>query len=366
MEFYTPEKVSRYHQKHENLPRMQRVLHANFYIFWFQAVEDNSPAFEAGLREGDLITHINDETIHGLLHTQVVRLILKGKEELRIRCVPLESTSITTGARKKGAHPGKMARRSKKKNPKERSGDKKKSRSLFRRLSTKRAAAQQDGHGHVTGHSLVMPGSPLTPNTAYRASPFSKSWSFGDTSNVSFKTGIQSSPLSHTWGPDSGNSSNSSPSSSSPNSPASQLVSPTYNRPSTLAGLKHKRTQSLKSPHRRKSVHNIPLSPLARTPSPSPMPVSPTRSPSPLAFTQGQGHQIGASNQPQKTIPSHLITNPSQTLVKRPSFSKHKAEPGSPLLRRALSPDRLHPNSAEKTQRKASLQEKKSLSLDPP
>ena len=335
-------------------------------FYYFQAVEDNSPAFEAGLREDYLITHINDETIHGLLHTQVVRLILKGKEELRIRCVPLDNTSITMGARKKGAHPGKMARRSKKKNLKEKSGDKKKSRSLFRRLSTKRAAAQQE---HVSGHGLVMPGSPLTPNSAYRASPFSKSWSFGDTSNVSFKTGIQSSPLSHTWGPDSGNSSNSSPSSSSPNSPASQLVSPSYNRPSTLAGLKHKRTQSLKSPHRRKSVHNIPLSPLARTPSPSPMPASPTRSPSPLAFSQGQGqgqgHQVGASSQAQKTIPSHLVTNPSQALAKRPSFSKHKTEPGSPLLRRALSPDRLHPNSAEKSQRKSSLQEKKSLSLDP-
>lgn len=301
-----------------------------------------------------------------MLHTHVIQLILKGKEELRIRSVPLESTSITTGARKKGSHPGKMARRSKKRNPKERSGEKKKSRSLFRRLSAKRS--QQDVHGPL-GHPLVMPGSPLTPSSAFRGSPFSKSWSFGDTSNVSFKTAISTSPLSHTWGPDSGNSSNSSPSTSLPNSPASQLVSPNYNRPSTLTGLKHKRTQSLKSPHRRKSVHNIPLSPLARTPSPSPMPqsTSPTRSPSPLAV--GQTHQVGASNQAQKTIPSHLnTTNPSQTVTvtKRPSFSKHKTDPGSPLLRRALSPDRLHPNSAEKSQRKMSLQERKSLSLDPP
>lgn len=36
--------------------------------------------------------------------------------------------------------------------------------------------------------------------------------------------------------------------------------------------------------NRRKSVGHIPLSPLARTPSPSPLPASPTRSPSPLAF----------------------------------------------------------------------------------
>ena len=257
-----------------------------------------------------------------------------------------------------------MARRSKKRNPKDRSGEKKKSRSLFRKLSARRSVSQ-DIHKPVPGHPLVMPGSPLTPGSAFRGSPFSKSWSFGDSSNVSFKT-VQSSPLSHTWGPDSGNSSNSSPSSSLPNSPASQLVSPTYNRPSTLAGLKHKRTQSLKSPHRRKSVHNIPLSPLARTPSPSPMPVSPTRSPSPLAV--GQTHQTGASNQPQKTIPAHLNTaSASQGLVKRHSFSKQKTDPGSPLLRRALSPDRLHPDSAEKTiHRKSSLEERKTLSVDPP
>lgn len=256
-----------------------------------------------------------------------------------------------------------MARRSKKKTSRERSGEKKKSRSLFRRFSTKRVEQQ----GHVPSQ-LAHTSSPLTPNSSYRGSPFSKSWSFGDTSAVTFKAGIQSSPLSLTWSPETGghtSSNSSSPNSSSPNSPAtsSQLHSPSYGRPSTLTGLKHKRTQSLKSPCRRKSVHNIPLSPLARTPSPSPMPVSPTRSPSPLAFAQG--HQAGASNQPQKTIPSHLNAGPGSGVVKRPSFSKHKGESSSPLLRRALSPDRLHPNSAEK-QRKASLQEHKSKSLDPP
>ena len=267
--------------------------------------------------------------------------------------------NLFTGTKKKGNNPGKMARRSKKKTGKERSGEKKKSRSLFRRFSTKRVEQQ----GHVT--SQLAHGSPLNHSSTYRASPFSKSWSFGDTSAVTFKSGIQSSPLSLTWSPESGHTSSnsSSPNSSTPNSPAAQLHSPSYGRPSTLTGLKHKRTQSLKSPCRRKSVHNIPLSPLARTPSPSPMPVSPTRSPSPLAF--GQGHHAGASCQAQKTIPSHLHAGPGTTIVKRPSFSKHKSDSSSPLLRRALSPDRLHPNSAEK-HRKASLQEHKSKSLDPP
>ena len=39
----------------------------------------------------------------------------------------------------------------------------------------------------------------------------------------------------------------------------------------------HIKTKNLHSPSRRKSVGHIPLSPLARTPSPSPLPSSPTR-----------------------------------------------------------------------------------------
>lgn len=42
-----------------------------------QHVEDGGPAHEAGLREGDLITHVNGEPVHGLVHTEVVELILK-------------------------------------------------------------------------------------------------------------------------------------------------------------------------------------------------------------------------------------------------------------------------------------------------
>eukprot|EP00061_Rhincodon_typus_P005525 g25146.t1 len=40
-------------------------------------VEDGGPSHEAGLCAGDLITHVNGEPVHGLVHTEVVELILK-------------------------------------------------------------------------------------------------------------------------------------------------------------------------------------------------------------------------------------------------------------------------------------------------
>lgn len=151
--------------------------------------------------------------------------------------------------------------------------------------------------------------------------------------------------------PDVSSSSSSSSSSASPGSTVSTVGgTPTshYQRPSTLHGLKHKlhsAAKSVHSPGRRKSVGHIPLSPLARTPSPSPLPSSPTRSPSPLAFPPG--HQPGSSNTTQSYSPGTSVATPGSAPKK--GFGRAKsAEPGSPLLRRALSPDRLHPRTAEK------------------
>lgn len=137
---------------------------------------------------------------------------------------------------------------------------------------------------------------------------------------------------------DSSTSSSSSSNGGSPAVPASH-----FQRPSTLHGLKHKLHSAAKTIHspRRKSVGHIPLSPLARTPSPSPIPSSPTRSPSPLAFPPG--HQPGSSNTTQSYSPGSSGGNTTKKGFGRPK----SAEPGSPLLRRALSPDRLHPRSAE-------------------
>lgn len=267
---------------------------------------------------------------------------------LQIRSVPLENTTIKTGTRKHRTNPGKMTRRVYHKK-REKSGEKKKGRSLFRKLSKK------------TEH--MHPGSPLSASRTF--SPLSKSLSSAE-SSPNLPRSARSLPINMPWStPESAagsSSTSSSPSSSGPSSPA---ASSHYGRPSSLHGLKHpKRAQSMKSPHRRKSVHNIPLSPLARTPSPSPMATSPTRSPSPLAFTQG--HQAGSSNTVQQTYPAQLSASGSpipHAATSRRSFTRPKScEPGSPLLRRALSPERLHPSAAEKTHlRKSSWQEKKSV-----
>lgn len=52
----------------------------------WQHVEDGGPAQEAGLCAGDLITHVNGEPVHGLVHTEVVELILKVGSRGFIHC----------------------------------------------------------------------------------------------------------------------------------------------------------------------------------------------------------------------------------------------------------------------------------------
>lgn len=44
-------------------------------------MEDGGPAHKAGLKAGDLITHVNGEPVHGLVHTEVVELLLKVNEK---------------------------------------------------------------------------------------------------------------------------------------------------------------------------------------------------------------------------------------------------------------------------------------------
>uniref|UniRef100_A0A452VIV6 non-specific serine/threonine protein kinase n=1 Tax=Ursus maritimus TaxID=29073 RepID=A0A452VIV6_URSMA len=292
-------------------------------------VEDGGPASEAGLRQGDLITHVNGEPVHGLVHTEVVELILKSGNKVSISTTPLENTSIKVGPARKGSYKAKMARRSKRSRGKD--GQERKRSSLFRKI-TKQA-------------SLL--------HTSRSLSSLNRSLSSGESGPGSPTHSHSLSPRSPTQGyrvtPDavhSGNSSqSSSPSSSVPSSPAGSG----HTRPSSLHGLAPKLQRQYRSP-RRKSAGSIPLSPLAHTPSPPPA-ASPQRSPSPLS-----GH--GAQAFPAKL---HL----SPPLGRQLSRPKSAEPPRSPLLKRVQSAEKLAAALAA-SEKKLSTSRKHSLDLPHP
>uniref|UniRef100_A0A671T0V0 non-specific serine/threonine protein kinase n=1 Tax=Sinocyclocheilus anshuiensis TaxID=1608454 RepID=A0A671T0V0_9TELE len=217
-------------------------------------VEDGGPAHEAGLKEGDLITHVNGEPVHGLVHTDVVELILKSGSKVSISATPFENTSIKVGPARKTSYKSKMARRNKRTKTRE-GQDSKKRNSLFRKI-TKQATLLHTSRSLSSLNRSVSSGESV-PGSPTHMSPRSPT------------QGCRSTPDSaHSVG---GNSSqSSSPSSSVPNSPASSGQI----RPSSLHGLAPKLQRQYRSP-RRKSAGNIPLSPLARTPSPTPQNTSP-------------------------------------------------------------------------------------------
>jgi len=317
---------------------------------------------DAGLSAGDLITHVNGTSVQGLLHIELVRLILTGGVSVALRTVPLASTSIRIGARKVPSTVGGIGmvcgpeicsaeqlpytpvsrHRRRPKYDRHRS-------SLFRQLSNRKAAEQQ----------MTATSSPLSPHR----------WSVSSSDSVpgsptTVVPRLQSTAGTEQWTSDSAHSSSqsSSPGSSAPGSPAVAGSSPVPitigGRPSSLHGLKHKLSVSRPAPgSRRKSWHNNPLSPLVRTPSPSPgAATSPSRSPSPLTsasaihhrhITGGTplvaAHVPGISNMAQLYNPAQPHTGIGLTAVVA-SNQPHKppvlASTDIGLLRRTLSPER--------------------------
>ncbi|XP_051567514.1 microtubule-associated serine/threonine-protein kinase 2-like isoform X3 [Myxocyprinus asiaticus] len=285
-------------------------IYTMHHMVWH--VEDGGPAHEAGLREGDLITHVNGEPVHGLVHTEVVELILKSGSKVSISATPFENTSIKVGPARKTSYKSKMARRNKKNKTRE-GQDSKKRNSLFRKI-TKQATLLHTSRSLSSLNRSVSSGESV-PGSPTHMSPRSPT------------QGCRSTPDSaHSVG---GNSSqSSSPSSSVPNSPASSGQI----RPSSLHGLAPKLQRQYRSP-RRKSAGNIPLSPLARTPSPTPQSTSPQRSPSPLP-----SHALITSSVGQ-SFPVKLHSSPP--LVRQISRPKSADPPRSPLLKRVQSAEKL-------------------------
>ncbi|XP_039628545.1 microtubule-associated serine/threonine-protein kinase 1 isoform X1 [Polypterus senegalus] len=290
------------------------------HIVWH--VEEGGPAQEAGLCAGDLITHVNGESVHGLVHTEVVELILKSGNKVTLTTTPFENTSIKIGPARKSSYKSKMARRNKKTVVKDSQESSKKRSSLFRKIT------KQSNLLH-TSRSLSSLNRSLSSSDSLPGSP---------THSLSARSPTQS----YRSTPDSAylgaSSQSSSPASSTPNSPATSH----HIRPSSLHGLSPKLHRQYRSA-RCKSAGNIPLSPLAHTPSPT------QSSPPPLP-----GHTIGSSNTTQ-SFPAKLHSSPP---VVRPR-PKSAEPPRSPLLKRVQSAEKLGtPLSSDKkvVMRKHSLE----------
>ncbi|KAL6108418.1 mast2 [Pungitius sinensis] len=276
-------------------------------------VEDGGPAQDAGLREGDLITQVNGEPVHGLVHTEVVELILKSGAKVSISATPFENTTIKVGPARKTTNKSKMARRNKKTKTKEGQESKKRT-SLFRKI-TKQASLLHTSRSLSSLNRSLSSGESGPGSPTHNLSPRSPTQGYRSTPDSAHSVGGNSSQSS-------------SPSSSVPNSPASSG----HIRPSSLHGLAPKLQRQYRSP-RRKSAGNIPLSPLARTPSPTPQSSSPQRSPSPLPSHALAQSAVGQS------FPVKLHSSPP--LVRQISRPKSAEPPRSPLLKRVQSAEKL-------------------------
>uniref|UniRef100_A0A3Q1GNS1 non-specific serine/threonine protein kinase n=1 Tax=Acanthochromis polyacanthus TaxID=80966 RepID=A0A3Q1GNS1_9TELE len=270
------------------------------------SVEEGSPAHQAGLCTGDLITHVNGESVQGLVHPEMIELLLKSGTKVALQTIALENTSIKVGPARKTKHKGKMARRSKKS---KRRDNYDRRRSILKKLSKQSTVMHSSrsfssGLHHSVSSSESLPGSPthsLSPGPS---------------------TPCRSPAPDHQ---DNNSPQSTSPCSSSPSSPAAHI------RPSSLHGLGSKlSTQRYTKVGRRKSTSNIPPSPLAcNSSSSSSQQLSPQRSPSPLPGFAKTLHTYHGKTLSPPTIVRHIV---------RPRSAE---PPRSPLLKRVQSAEKL-------------------------
>ncbi|XP_064493170.1 microtubule-associated serine/threonine-protein kinase 3 isoform X7 [Pseudopipra pipra] len=280
------------------------------HMVW--SVEEGSPAQEAGLRAGDLITHVNGESVLGLVHRDVVELLLKSGNKVALRTTALENTSIKIGPARKNSSKTRMARRSKK--SRKRDGQERR-KSLFKKIS-KQSSVLHTSRSFSSGlHHSLSSSESLPESPTHSLSP-------GPTTPCrSPAPDLPSDAVS----PQS-----TSPSSSTPTSPAGHV------RPSSLHGLAPKLGGQRYKVGRRKSTSSIPPSPLACTPSSSQRPPSPQRSPSPLPGYPKTPHSFQG-----KTLSP-------PTIVRQSSRPRSADCPRSPLLKRVQSAEKIVTILAEK------------------
>ncbi|XP_051907836.1 microtubule-associated serine/threonine-protein kinase 4-like [Hippocampus zosterae] len=278
-----------------------------YHMVW--NVEDGGPAHKAGLQAGDLITHVNGETVHGLVHTEVVELLVKSGSKVSIATTPFENTSIKRGPARRNSYRSKMVRRAKKAK-KEKTPERR--RSLFRRFAMQPSPLLHTSRSFTSLNHSLSSGESVPGSPTHSLSPRSPTAAFRPPPDFTLSGGNSSQ--------------SSSPSSSTPNSPAGSA----HIRPSTLHGLGAKLPGQRLRQGRRKSAGSIPLSPLARTPSPTPQPPSPQRPPSPL---------LGA-----QAFPAKIHSPPA--IVRHVARPKSAEPPRSPLLKRVQSEEKLAPSYA--------------------
>ncbi|XP_027025626.2 microtubule-associated serine/threonine-protein kinase 3 isoform X1 [Tachysurus fulvidraco] len=268
------------------------------------SVEEGSPAHEAGLRAGDLITHVNGESVQGLVHTEMIELLLKSGNKVALQTIALEDTTIKIGPARKTSYKGKMARRSKRSRRKD---NQDRRRSVLKKLSKQSTVMHSSrsfssGLHHSVSSSESLPGSPTHSLSPGPSTPC-RSPVPDHTADINF-------------------SQSGSPCSSSPSSPAVQM------RPSSLHGLGSKLgAQRYAKVGRRKSTSSIPPSPLACTSSPQAL--SPQHSSSPLPSITKTLHSYHGKTLSPPTIVRHGV-RPRSTEI-----------PVSPLLKRVQSAEKL-------------------------
>ncbi|XP_065185243.1 microtubule-associated serine/threonine-protein kinase 3-like isoform X2 [Sycon ciliatum] len=273
-------------------------------------VVERGAAWSAGIRSNYLITAIDDVPVAGLKHTDVVHLLLAGgKKQVTFNMVHLEETSITSGGRKRTpSHAHRLS-------SKQELGLGK----LFRQTSAKKSRQRMAAlfslrHGRKTRDSNAAAQPPAAGSSA------------GGTSAAG--------------------SSNTLPLTPSGKGAISNSIS--------------KLARMIVKPRRRSSVASMPVSPLARAPSPgsvaSPTSNSPPllRASSPLVPLAPAPHSSVASAVSQSHIPlrktmsasgvatSHTLPRHAGSALLDVPASKNTS---SPLLRRTLSPD--HGSSPE-------------------